>query len=298
MVKTTRARNKIKQWFKAESRKDTEHSGREQLQKDLKKQGLPAQKIVGSPLLADIVREMGFRKADDFYIALGAGKIAPKVVVQKVMQRLKQGESAAGEPTPADTLSTGRRSRRPESSSSAYGIDVDGIDDVMLRLARCCHPVPGDPILGYISLGRGITIHRRDCPNARALARDPERLTRVSWSGEGKTAFKVEIHVDGWDRHRLLEDLSRAFAEAGVNILEAHCTVDRPDGAQPLRGRGGRHARAGRRGGAPAQHRGRVRRLPRHARPDAGRRATGATQDTTASASGTTSRRASVVSPM
>jgi GTP diphosphokinase / guanosine-3',5'-bis(diphosphate) 3'-diphosphatase len=225
LVKTTRARNKIKQWFKAESRKDTEHSGRELLQAHLRKQGLPAQKVVGSPLLADVVREMGFRKADDFYIALGAAKISPKVVVQKVMQRLKQGESAAGEPTPAGVLSTRRPRRVPDSSATQYGITVEGIDDVMLRLARCCHPVPGDRIVGYISLGRGITIHREDCPNARALRKDPERFTRVSWDGEGRTSFKVEIHVDAWDRHRLLEDLSRTFAETGINILEAHCGV-------------------------------------------------------------------------
>jgi guanosine-3',5'-bis(diphosphate) 3'-pyrophosphohydrolase len=226
LVKTSRARNKIKQWFKAESRKDTEHAGRELVQKELRKQGLPAQKVVGSPLLADVVREMGFRKADEFYIALGAAKISPKVVVQKVLQQLKQGESAAGEPTPGAVLTTHRRRRRPESSSTQYGITVEGIDDVLLRMAHCCHPVPGDPIVGYISLGRGITIHREDCPNARALRKDPERFTRVSWSGEGKTTFKVEIHVDAWDRHRLLEDLSRTFAEAGINILDAHCKVN------------------------------------------------------------------------
>src|SRR3712207_2520344 len=104
LVKTTRARNKIKQWFKAESRKDTEQGGRETLQEALKKQGLPHQKIVGSPLLADVVREMGFRKADDFYIALGSAKISPKTVVQKVLQRLKQGEAAEGEPTATDIL--------------------------------------------------------------------------------------------------------------------------------------------------------------------------------------------------
>jgi GTP pyrophosphokinase len=227
LVKTTRARNKIKQWFKAESRKDTEHSGRDLLQEQLRKQGLPAQKVVGSPLLADVVREMGFRKADDFYIALGAGKITPRVVVQKVLQRLKQGESAAGEPTAGDVLTTRRRRRGPDSSATQYGITVDGIDDVMLRLAHCCHPVPGDRIVGYISLGRGITIHREDCPNAVALRKDPERFAAVSWSGEGTTAFKVEIHVDAWDRHRLLEDLSRTFAETGINILDARCTVDR-----------------------------------------------------------------------
>jgi GTP pyrophosphokinase len=225
VVRTTRARNKIKQWFKAESRKDTEHSGRELLQDHLRRHGLPAQKVVGSPLLAHVIREMGFRKADDFYIALGAGKISPKVVVQKVMQRLKQGDSAAGEPSAAEVLSTGRKRRRPESSSSQYGIRVEGIDDVMLRLAKCCRPVPGDPIVGYISLGRGITIHREDCSNVSALRKDPERFTPVSWDGEGATAFKVEIHVDAWDRHRLLEDLSRTFAETGVNILEARCIV-------------------------------------------------------------------------
>jgi GTP diphosphokinase / guanosine-3',5'-bis(diphosphate) 3'-diphosphatase len=225
LVKTTRARNKIKAWFKAESRKDTEHAGRELLQEHLRRQGLPPQKVVGSPLLAHVIREMGFRKADDFYIALGGAKISPRVVTQKVLQRLKQGDSAAGEPTAADVLSTGRNRRRPESSSTAYGIQVKGIDDVMLRLAKCCRPVPGDPIVGYISLGRGITIHREDCPNAEALRKDPERFTEVSWDGEGKTTFKVEIHVDAWDRHRLLEDLSRSFAETGINILEARCIV-------------------------------------------------------------------------
>ncbi len=223
MVKTTRARNKIKAWFKAESRQDTEHTGREVLQEHLRKQGLPAQKITGSALLADVIREMGYRKADDFYIALGAAKVSPKIVVNKVMQRLKQGEAADGEDTRAELLRVGRARRRPTKSSGQYGIEVEGVDDVMLRLAKCCRPVPGDEIVGYISLGRGITIHREDCPNAVVLARDPERFTNVSWAGERSTSFVVEIQIDAWDRHRLLEDLSRAFSESGANILEARC---------------------------------------------------------------------------
>ncbi|HET9123956.1 MAG TPA: bifunctional (p)ppGpp synthetase/guanosine-3',5'-bis(diphosphate) 3'-pyrophosphohydrolase [Solirubrobacteraceae bacterium] len=229
LVKTTRARNKIKAWFKAESRRDDEHAGRELLQDHLKKAGLPAQKVVGSPLLTDVIREMGFRKGDDFYIALGGAKISPKVVVNKVMQRLKQGETAESEPTAADDLlQTGRRRSRPTTSSSRFGISVDGIDEVMLRLAKCCRPVPGDEIVGYISLGRGITIHREDCPNVAVLKKDPERFTPVYWDGDPETAFKVEIQVDGWDRHRLLEDIIRTFAEAGINILDAHCTVSHP----------------------------------------------------------------------
>ena len=229
VVKTTRARNKIKAWFKAESRRDDEHAGRDLLQEHLRKQGLPAQKIVGSPLLADVIREMGFRKGDDFYIALGGAKISPKVVVNKVMQRLKQGEAAESEPTAADDLlQTNRRRSRPTTSSTRYGIAVDGIDEVMLRLAKCCRPVPGDEIVGYISLGRGITIHRDDCPNVAVLKKDPERFTHVAWDGDAETSFRVEIQVDGWDRHRLLEDMTRTFAEAGINILDAHCTVNHP----------------------------------------------------------------------
>jgi guanosine-3',5'-bis(diphosphate) 3'-pyrophosphohydrolase len=229
MVKTTRARNKIKAWFKAESRQDTEHTGREVLQENLKKQGLPAQKITGSALLADVIREMGYRKADDFYIALGAAKVSPKVVVNKIMQRLKQGEAADGEATAAaDLLKVGRPRRRPTTSSEQYGIKVQGVDDVMLRLAKCCRPVPGDPILGYISLGRGITIHRQDCPNSTLLRKNPERFTEVFWEGEQSTAFIVEIQVDAWDRHRLLEDLSRVFSESGANIMEARCLSNPP----------------------------------------------------------------------
>jgi guanosine-3',5'-bis(diphosphate) 3'-pyrophosphohydrolase len=223
MVKTTRARNKIKAWFKAESRQDTEHTGRDLLQEHLRKQGLPAQKITGSAILADVIREVGYRKADDFYIALGAAKISPKLVVGKVMQRLKQGEAADGEDTAADLLRVGRPRRRPTKSSGQYGIRVEGVDDVMLRLAKCCRPVPGDEIVGYISLGRGITIHREDCPNVALLRKDPERFTSVSWDGDQSTAFVVEIQIDAWDRHRLLEDLSRVFSESGANILEARC---------------------------------------------------------------------------
>ncbi len=228
MVKTTRARNKIKAWFKAESRQDTEHIGRDLLQEHLRKQGLPAQKITGSALLADVIREVGYRKADDFYIALGAAKVSPKVVVNKVMQRLKQGEAADAEATAADLLRVGRARRRPTKSSGQYGIRVEGVEDVMLRLAKCCRPVPGDEIVGYISLGRGITIHREDCPNSRLLRKDPERFTNVSWEGDQTTAFVVEIQIDAWDRHRLLEDLSRVFSESGANILEARCLSTPP----------------------------------------------------------------------
>jgi GTP pyrophosphokinase len=229
VAKTTRARKKIKQWFTAESRQDTEHTGRELLQDHLRKQGLPAQRLTGSALLADVIREMGYRKAEDFYIALGSAKISPKIAVNKVLQRLKRGEAADGNaPTAADLVTVGAPRRRATRPSGQYGIRVEGVEDVMLRLAKCCRPVPGDAIVGYISLGRGITIHREDCPNVAVLRRSPERFTSVAWEGDQATALVVEIQVDAWDRHRLLEDLSRVFSESGANIIEARCLSHPP----------------------------------------------------------------------
>jgi GTP diphosphokinase / guanosine-3',5'-bis(diphosphate) 3'-diphosphatase len=224
LVKTTKARAKISQFFRRERREDAEHQGREALQDQLRKAGLPSQRLAGSPLLLEVIQEMGFRKAEDFYISLGLGKTSVQVVVNKILHRLKAGQSVADEAAPGPAP----RGRRPHTAtaSSELGIEIEGLADVLVRLAKCCKPVPGDPIVGYISLGRGITIHRDDCPNARALRKNPERFTPVSWGGANRQSFRVEIAVDAWDRARLLEDLSRAFAENGVNIVSAHCSME------------------------------------------------------------------------
>ncbi len=231
LVRTSRARNKIRAFLKRERRDDAERLGREALQDAIRKRGLPPQRIAASPLLADVTREMGFRKADDFYIAVGQGKISPKTVANKVFQRLKQGEAVAGDETEARLAGVleGRdeRSRRTQDASD-YGIKVKGVDDVMVRIAKCCRPVPGDPIVGYVSLGRGITIHREDCRNMTALRRSPERFTEVEWQGDNATSYRVELQVDAWDRTRLLEDLSRTFSETGVNIIDAACSTKHP----------------------------------------------------------------------
>ncbi|HSS34351.1 MAG TPA: bifunctional (p)ppGpp synthetase/guanosine-3',5'-bis(diphosphate) 3'-pyrophosphohydrolase [Solirubrobacterales bacterium] len=227
LVRTSRARNKIRAWFKEERREDAERDGREGLEEALRKRGLPMQKVAGSPLLTDVIREMGFKKGTDFYIALGQGKISTKTAANKVMQRLKAGEAVEEQPSGLVGPREENRARRTKDAAN-YGITVKGVDSVAVRLAKCCRPVPGDKIAGYVSLGRGITIHREDCKNVKALKKSPDRFVDVSWEGENEASYRVELQIDAYDRTRLLEDLSRTFSEAGINIIGATCTTNPP----------------------------------------------------------------------
>ena len=227
LVRTSRARNKIRAWFREERREDAERDGREALSEALRKRDLPPQKFAGSPMLADVMREMGFRKAEDFYVAIGQGKIPAKTTANKLIQRLRAGEMIEPEPVETITTDSPRRSRAIREASE-FGIVVEGVDNVALRLAKCCRPVPGDEIVGYVSLGRGITIHQATCQNVADLERNPDRMVSVAWEGENEATFRVEIQIDGYDRTRLLEDISRTFAEVGVNIISATCTTNPP----------------------------------------------------------------------
>jgi GTP pyrophosphokinase len=215
VAKSSRARNKIRQFFSRENREESEKKGREALEAALKAQNLPYRKLAGSSVLAQVIRETGFKKAEDFYLALGEGKLQAGKIVEKVLQRLKTDEVAQEEAVPLKQPKAKRA-----TAGDNLGIRVLGVDDVLVRVAKCCNPVPGDEIEGYISLGRGITVHRADCPNVKSLKRNPERFTPVEWEGGANTSFRVQIAVQSWDRPRLLEDVARTFAEHGANIVE------------------------------------------------------------------------------
>ena len=221
LAASSRARNKIRQWYQRETKGETEAKGREALDQALKAQNLPYRKLQGSAVLAQVIRDLGFKKAVDFYLAVGSGKLGTGQVVNKVLQRLKS-EQVAEEPV----VSLKPAKMRSTVSGETLGIVVPGVDDVLIRVAKCCTPVPGDAILGYISLGRGITIHRDDCPNVKALMRNPERFTTVEWEGGAKASFRVQIAVEAWDRARLLEDVARTYSEHGANIVAYGGTVE------------------------------------------------------------------------
>ena len=220
IVATPRARQKIRQHFRREQREDSEHSGRDLLQETLRRQGLPAQKLLSSRSFTHLVKELGYQKADDLYVALGSGRVPVRTVVNKAMKLAGSEKVAVPE---IEMLP-----RRPvagtpvTAASSEYGISVEGMRDIVVRMAKCCKPIPGDEIVGYISLGKGVTIHREECKNARALmSRNRERFTKVDWEGLGAHSFRVEVQVEALDRNHLLEDLARTLSDSGANIVGA-----------------------------------------------------------------------------
>jgi len=224
-VQSSGARNKIRQWFKRERREDAEHLGKEALLEAFRKQGLPAQRLMASELLTKVMKETHAKK-EDFFVALGTGALSAQHVVTRVIHGLNAESEAATSTLPAPETSA-QNSTKSGLSSGELGIKVGGVGDVAVRLPQCCRPVPGDDVVGYISLGRGITIHRRDCPNVKALEKNPERLVEVSWDSRGRLPLRVEIQIEAYDRNHLLEDISRTLSESGVSIIGAQVTTAR-----------------------------------------------------------------------
>ena len=209
VVVTPRARTKIRQWFTKERREEAIAEGKDALAKALRRAGLPVQKIVASDQLQQIATELKLRDLDSFYGAIGEGRTSVNTVVARLLRN--QVEPLVEE---EPVLPTKIRTR-PTTTS---GVIVEGIDDVLAKLARCCMPVPGDPIVGFITRGRGISVHREDCINVE-LSPEQERLVDVRWDPRVTGLFPVSIGVEALDRPKLLRDISTAISEFGVNIL-------------------------------------------------------------------------------
>ena len=221
IVQTARAKNKIRQWFSKERRVEDTQEGKELLVKTMRKSRLPIQKILGSDLLTDIAREeYGFVSLDDLYASVGAGKTSALQVINHLTTRLGPEEE------PAEELITAPRKRR-RPLAYTKGVKVDGVDNVLVRIAHCCNPVPYDAIVGFVTRGRGVSVHRADCPNAAHMAEQDYRRIDVSWDTEQPTSFQVEICVEAMDRPRLLRDVTTIMAEYHVNILTATMNINR-----------------------------------------------------------------------
>jgi guanosine-3',5'-bis(diphosphate) 3'-pyrophosphohydrolase len=221
-VKSPRARNKIRQWFSRERREDMLEVGREALQTLMRKQNVPFKRLATDEALEQVAGELGYPNLDALSVAVGEGHVSP----QSVVARLSRLLSGASEEDALD-VPLARPVRISDGRAAAQGVVVQGSTDVWVRLARCCTPVPGDEIMGFVSRGQGISVHRSDCPNAKALSREPERLIDVSWAEGKPTSFVVAIQVEALDRTRLLSDVATVLSDHHVNIMSATSSVGR-----------------------------------------------------------------------
>ncbi|MDQ6616851.1 MAG: bifunctional (p)ppGpp synthetase/guanosine-3',5'-bis(diphosphate) 3'-pyrophosphohydrolase [Actinomycetota bacterium] len=223
IVVTPRARNKIRQWFSRERREDAIENGKEELVKAIRKEGLPVQKLTNSALLNKLAESMNYTDLDAFHAALGEGHISAKSIAQRLAKELRGGEAEEQLPT------TARQPRRP-SRTNTIGVHVEGLDDVMVRLSRCCTPVPGDEIMGFVTQGRGVSVHRNDCANAAALsATAVGRVIDVEWDRDQAGSFVAAVEVKALDRTRLGVDVWKILSDHHLNILhsESHTGADR-----------------------------------------------------------------------
>jgi GTP pyrophosphokinase len=187
----------------------------------MRKQNVPFKRLATDEVLIQVAGELGYPGLDALSVAVGEGHVSP----QSVVARLSRMLSGASE---EDTLEVPlARPVRIERGGGSQGVVVQGSSDVWVRLARCCTPVPGDEIMGFVSRGQGVSVHRADCPNGKALAREPERLIDVSWAPGKPTSFVVAIQVEALDRTRLLSDVATVLSDHHVNIMSATSSVGR-----------------------------------------------------------------------
>ena len=222
-VKSPRARNKIRQWFSKERREEAIEHGKDALAKAMRKQNLPMQRLLSHESLVALAGEMRFPDVSSLYAAIGEGQAAATTVVQRLVQSIG-GEPAAEEDLAETTRpGTGARQARPGDS----GVIVRGVADVWVKLAKCCTPVPGDQIVGFVTRGAGVSVHRADCINVDDLRRQPERIVDVEWSHTSSQLFLVQVQVEALDRSRLLSDVTRVLSDHHVNIISASVSTSR-----------------------------------------------------------------------
>ena len=228
IVVSPRARNKIRQWFSRERREDAIETGREELMKALRKEGLPVQKLTSAPELTRIAESMNYADTDALHAAIGENHVSAQSVAQRIARDLRGGEQEVQLP------STARQPRRV-GKRPGVGVHVEGLDDVMVRLSRCCTPVPGDEIIGFVTRGRGVSVHRSDCTNAASLsAGEVGRMIEVEWDRGSGGSFIAAVELKALDRTRLGVDVWKVISDNHLNIVRSE-SIAGPDRVSRMR---------------------------------------------------------------
>jgi len=223
-VKSPRARNKIRAWFSKERREEAIEQGRDAIAKAMRKQNLPIQRLLSSETLTTLAHDLRYPDITALYAAIGENHVSAQSVVNKLVESLGGADGATEDL--AEVTTPGATTRRPRTSNDP-GVVVKGASDIWVKLARCCTPVPGDTIVGFVTRGSGVSVHRGDCVNAVALSNQPDRMVDVEWAPSASSVFLVAIQVEALDRSRLLSDVTRVLSDQHVNILSASVTTTR-----------------------------------------------------------------------
>jgi GTP pyrophosphokinase len=213
-VKSARARNKIRGWFTKERREEAVEQGKDSIARAMRKQNLPLQKLMSQDVVNAVAAQMRYDGVEALYAAVGEGHVSTQSVIEKVLASL---QTEAEDETVAFTP----RSRGRALRTSDSGVLVRGAPDILVKLARCCTPVPGDEIVGFVTRGAGVSVHRGDCVNVKTLLAEPDRMIEVQWAPNSSSVFLVQIQVEALDRAGLLSDITRVLSEHHVNILSA-----------------------------------------------------------------------------
>jgi len=223
-VTSARARNKIRQWFSKERREEAIERGKDAIARAMRKQNLPLQRLLAGDALATLAKGMRYNDVSALYAAVGEGHVSAQNVVHRLVQSLGGQEGAVEDLAEATSPTRMRRVIRPPTDA---GVVVKGVSDVWVKLAKCCTPVPGDGILGFVTRGNGVSVHRVDCANVASLRAQPDRVVEVEWAPSAASVFLVAVQVEALDRSRLLADVTRVLSDQHVNILSASVTTTR-----------------------------------------------------------------------
>jgi len=221
-VVSPRAKAKIRQWFAKERREEALENGKDAIAREVRRAGIPLQRLMNAEQVAALARELRYVDVSALYTAVGEGHVSARHVVQRLVAQLGGDEDAADEIAERSTPATMPVRQR---STDDVGVSVPGAPGVLSKLAKCCTPVPGDIIMGFVTRGGGVSVHRTDCTNATSLQEQSERIIEVQWAPSPSSVFLVAIQVEALDRHRLLSDVTRVLADEKVNILSASVTT-------------------------------------------------------------------------
>ena len=215
-VKSPRARNKIKQWFTKERRDEAIEQGKDAIARAMRKQNLPLQKLMNQDSFNEVAAQMRYEDISALYAAVGEGHVSTQSVIEKVLGTLHTEAETEDVDIPFPS-----RGRSKQLRNSDSGVLVRGAPDILVKLAKCCTPVPGDEIVGFVTRGSGVSVHKDDCHNVASLLTEPERMVDVEWAPTSSSIFLVQIQVEALDRAGLLSDVTRVLSESHVNILSA-----------------------------------------------------------------------------